>query len=328
MKNILQIENLTTSFPGKNGRIPVVDNLSLKVCAGEIMSLVGESGSGKSMTAFSSMRLVPKPGMIEDGSRIMLEGKDLLQISVSDMRKIRGAQMAMIFQEPMTSLNPVQNVGVQVVEAIRLHERVSFSEARKRTITLFEEVGIPDPDQRFKAYPHQLSGGLKQRIMIAMALSMRSKFLIADEPTTALDVTVQAQILDLLKKLRDKMGTAILLITHDLGVVNEVSDRVAVMYAGKIVERGSRSDILHSPRHPYTKGLLKSIPGNTPPGERLSEIPGVVPPAGKWPKGCRFSTRCAEKFEPCAGTQPHPIKITENHTTSCHYVERTLNSKS
>lgn len=328
MKPILQIENLVTSFPGCNGRIPVVDNLSMRVCEGEIMSLVGESGSGKSMTAFSAMRLVPKPGIVEKGSRILLEGKDILTTSVSDMRNIRGSRMAMIFQEPMTSLNPVQTVGKQVVEAIRLHEKVTFNEARKRTVTLFEQVGIPDPDRRFNTYPHQLSGGLKQRIMIAMALSMHSKFLIADEPTTALDVTVQAQILDLLRKLRDDMGTAILLITHDLGVVNEVSDRVAVMYAGKIVERGTRTDILHNPCHPYTKGLLQSIPGNALPGEPLSEIPGVVPPAGKWPEGCRFSTRCSKVFDPCHNTQPQVTAINQHHSASCHHVGRTINDKS
>ena len=325
---ILQIENLVTSFPSANGRIPVVDKLSLHVNAGEIMSLVGESGSGKSMTAFSAMRLVPKPGLVHPESKIMLEGKNILDLSVSDMRSIRGSQMAMIFQEPMTSLNPVQTVGKQIVEAIRLHEKTTFSNAKKRTIALFEQVGIPDPDQRFSTYPHQLSGGLKQRIMIAMALSMNSKFLIADEPTTALDVTVQAQILDLLRKLRDERGTAILLITHDLGVVNEVTDRVAVMYAGKIVERGTREDILHHPSHPYTKGLLKSIPGHANQGERLEEIPGVVPQPKDWPKGCRFSTRCYKKFEPCADTEPKITTITQNHSTSCHHVERMMNDES
>ncbi len=325
---VLQIENLVTSFPGANGRVPVVDNLSLKVDAGEIMSLVGESGSGKSMTAFSAMRLVPKPGLVDPSSKILLEGRDILKLSVSNMRNIRGAQMAMIFQEPMTSLNPVQIVGKQIVEAIRLHEKVSFAEARKRTITLFEQVGIPDPVQRFSTYPHQLSGGLKQRIMIAMALSMHSKFLIADEPTTALDVTVQSQILDLLRKLRDEMGTAILLITHDLGVVNEVTDRVAVMYAGKIVERGTRLDILHNPRHPYTQGLLQSIPGIANQGKRLSEIPGVVPQPSEWPKGCRFSTRCHKKFEPCQDTEPEITTLTETHSTSCHFVEKTEKRKS
>jgi peptide/nickel transport system ATP-binding protein/oligopeptide transport system ATP-binding protein len=255
------------------------------------------------------MRLVPKPGRIEPHSSIILEGHDILKISVGEMRSVRGAGMAMIFQEPMTSLNPVQTVGRQIVEAIRLHEKVSRKTARARTVELFEQVGIPDPAQRFDTFPHQLSGGLKQRVMIAMALSMHSKFLIADEPTTALDVTVQAQILDLLRKLRDEMNTAILLITHDLGVVNEVSDRVAVMYAGKIVERGSRLDILHHPRHPYLFGLLASMPGRAAPGERLAEIPGVVPPPAQWPQGCRFSTRCSKKFAPCAKTPPIEIDL-------------------
>ena len=317
---ILQIENLRVTFPAAGDRVPVVDGISLDISAGEILSLVGESGSGKSMTAFSCMRLVPKPGRIEQESRILLEGRDLLRLSVGEMRKIRGARMAMIFQEPMTSLNPVKTVGKQVVEAIRLHEKISFAKARLRTIELFEQAGIPDAEKRFDVYPHQLSGGLKQRIMIAMALSMHSKFLIADEPTTALDVTVQAQILDLLRRLRDEYGTAIMLITHDLGVVNEISDRVAVMYGGNIVERGSRYQILHSPRHPYTAGLLASMPGKAKPGEPLTEIPGVVPPPSEWPAGCRFSTRCIKKFAPCTDTPPTETIIDPGHTTACHFV--------
>lgn len=316
----LQIENLLTTFPAQGGRIAVVDGVSLEVRAGEIMALVGESGCGKSVTALSTMRLVPKPGRVEAGSAILLHGNDILKLSVSDMRAMRGARMAMIFQEPMTSLNPVQPVGKQVTEGIRLHERVSFAEARKRVIALFERVGIPDPAQRFNTYPHQLSGGLKQRVMIAMAISMRSTFLIADEPTTALDVTVQAQILDLLRELRHDLGTAVLLITHDLGVVNELADRVAVMYAGKIVERGTRLDILHNPRHPYTQGLLRSIPAHATRGERLFEIAGVVPRPGEWPRGCRFSTRCVRAFAPCADIEPAVTELDEAHTTTCHAV--------
>ena len=318
---ILEIQGLVTTFPGPRAtRTPVVDGISLQIQGGEIMALVGESGSGKSMTALSAMRLVPKPGRVESNSRILFKGDPVLSLSVPAMRALRGAGMAMIFQEPMTSLNPVQQVGRQVVEGIRLHEKVSFSEARKRTITLFERVGIPDPEQRFSTFPHQLSGGLKQRIMIAMALAMRSTFLIADEPTTALDVTVQAQILDLLCELRDDMGTAILLITHDLGVVNEVADNVAVMYAGKIVESGSRRQILHNARHPYTQGLLRAMPANAPRNQRLAEIEGVVPRPGEWPKGCRFSTRCSQILPPCADHVPPEVQLADSHTAFCHAV--------
>jgi len=323
---VLEIENLATTFPAGGERVSVVDRVSFSIQAGSIMALVGESGCGKSMTALSAMRLVPKPGRVEPTSRIMLDGRAILDLSVPDMRNVRGAKMAMIFQEPMTSLNPVQVVGRQVVEGIRLHEKISVSEARKRVITLFEKVGIPDPAQRFNTYPHQLSGGLKQRVMIAMALSARSKFLIADEPTTALDVTVQAQILDLLRELQRDMGTAILLITHDLGVVNEIADHVAVMYAGKIVERGSRLQILHEPKHPYTRGLIASIPGYARRGSRLAEIAGTVPLPGEWPLGCRFSTRCSEAFEPCADSEPAVTTITDKHCTSCHAVEREMKS--
>jgi peptide/nickel transport system ATP-binding protein len=319
---ILTVENLSTSFPSGKGRVSVVDQISFEIQAGEIMALVGESGCGKSMTALSTMRLVPKPGRVESDSTIILGDKRILDLSVPDMRNVRGTEIAMIFQEPMTSLNPVQVVGKQVVEGIRLHERISFSEARRRVIELFDRVGIPDPAERFSVYPHQLSGGLKQRVMIAMAISTRSSFLIADEPTTALDVTVQAQILDLLHELRNDLGTAILLITHDLGVVNELADRVAVMYAGKIIERGSRLDILHGAQHPYTQGLLRSIPGYAQRGARLNEIPGVVPQPNEWPKGCRFSTRCSRVFEPCADVEPGINNLDENHSLCCHAVEQ------
>ncbi len=319
-KTLLQVENLVTTFTVAAERVAVVDGLSFDVAEGEILALVGESGCGKSVTALSAMRLVPKPGRVEAGSSIMLSGRNILDLSINEIRKVRGTGIGMIFQEPMTSLNPVRCVGKQVVEAIKLHEKISASNARKRVIELFERVGIPDPDKRYDTFPHELSGGLKQRVMIAMAISMHSRLLIADEPTTALDVTVQAQILDLLDELRREEGVGILLITHDLGVVNEVADRVAVMYAGKIVERGQRLDILHSPSHPYTKGLLRSIPGRATQGERLSEIPGVVPSPSEWPEGCRFATRCPECMAHCATEIPAVTPLDGTHSVACHAV--------
>ncbi len=320
MTTLLEVRNLTTAFPGQAGETRVVDDLSFKLDRGEVLALVGESGSGKSMTALSLLRIVPKPGRVI-GGEIKLQGEDLLRLPVTEMRKVRGGRIAMIFQEPMTSLNPVVAVGAQVMEAILLHEELTRAEARARTRDLFGEVGIPDPEARLDAYPHELSGGLKQRVMIAMALSTRPEILIADEPTTALDVTVQAQILALLRKLQQDRGTAILLITHDLGIVNELSDRVAVMYAGGIVEVAPRHDLFARPLHPYTRGLLRSIPGRSRPGERLPEIPGVVPSPDQWPNGCRFSTRCAERFEPCAEVPPEELRTESGRRVWCHAVD-------
>ena len=314
----LKIEKLRISFPSEQGRLPVVDGVSFSIARGQVLALVGESGCGKSMTALAAMRLVPKPGQIEGA--IEVEGRDVTKLSVPEMRALRGSQIGMIFQEPMTSLSPVVRVGEQVVEAIRLHERVSFAEARKRTIELFERVRIPDAAERFKAYPHQMSGGLKQRVMIAMALATKPHVLIADEPTTALDVTIQAQVLELMRELQRELGTAILLITHDLGVVNELADRVAVMYAGRIVESGAREAVLARPRHPYTQGLLKSMPGLARPGERLHEIPGVVPPPNEWPAGCRFSTRCPRVMERCSGEVPAATLIGDGQWAACFAV--------
>jgi oligopeptide/dipeptide ABC transporter ATP-binding protein len=320
---LLEVEGLTTTFPADGGRQAVVEDVDLTLEAGEVLALVGESGCGKSMTALSILRLVPRPGRV-DADRIALAGRDLQSLPVTEMRSVRGSEISMIFQEPMTSLNPVVSAGDQVVEAIRLHRRTSRKEARSRTAELFERVGIPDPVQRLDAYPHELSGGLKQRVMIAMALAAEPKLLIADEPTTALDVTIQAQILELLRELRDQLGTAILLITHDLGVVNELSDRVAVMYAGRIVEEGSRSEVLGAARHPYTQGLLRSIPALARRGEPLAEIPGTVPAPGEWPLGCRFQTRCPLVFDVCGQEVPGAAQVGPGHFACCHAVAREL----
>ena len=319
MTALLEVSGLTTTFPSERGRLPVVDDVSFSIGAGEVLALVGESGCGKSMTAFSLLRLIPKPGEIERGS-VLFDGRDLRTLSVPEMRHVRGHQISMIFQEPMTSLNPVQRVGGQVVEAITLHERVSKAAARERALELFKKVGIPDARERLDAFPHQLSGGLKQRVMIAMALSTRPKLLIADEPTTALDVTIQAQILQLLRELKRDFGSSILLITHDLGVVNELADRIGVMYAGRVIESGLREEVLSLPRHPYTQGLLRSIPALATRGQRLNEIPGTVPRPSEWPRGCRFCTRCPRAFEPCPTLVPGATALSDTHRAFCHAV--------
>jgi oligopeptide/dipeptide ABC transporter ATP-binding protein len=321
---LLAVENLSISFPGEAGPVRVVDRVSLSIALGETLALVGESGSGKSMTALAMMRLVPKPGRIEPGARIAFEGRNLLSLSVPDMRAVRGAGIGMIFQEPMTSLNPVTTVGDQVLEAIELHAKLPRAQARSRVIELFGLVGIPDAKRRFGAYPHQLSGGLKQRIMIAMAMAMRPRLLVADEPTTALDATIRAQILELLRDLATKTGTAVLLITHDFGVVNEVADRVAVMYAGEIVEEGTRAELLGRPHHPYTQGLLRSIPKAEARGRRLEEIKGAVPRPGHWPTGCRFHPRCPHAFAPCPGTEPKRTTLSATQAARCHLLDRSV----
>ena len=324
MTRVLEVEGLVVSFPGEHGRTPVVDRLDLELDAGDTLALVGESGCGKSMTALSLLRLVPRPGRIDAG-RIRIDGEDLLALRVDALRRLRGHKAGMIFQEPMTSLNPVLRVGAQVVEAIRLHERVGVLEARRRAAELFERVGIPDPAERLDAYPHELSGGMKQRVMIAIALAARPRLLIADEPTTALDVTIQAQVLELLRELRRDTGMAVLLITHDLGIVNEVADRVAVMYAGRVVEVGARETLLGAARHPYTQGLLRSIPALAPRGARLPEIPGSVPSAGAWPSGCRFHPRCPRVFDPCKQHDPDWTAL-PGQRVRCHAVARELAS--
>ena len=312
----LEVRDLTVTFPFGDARIPVVDHVDLSVAPGETLALVGESGCGKSMTTLALMRLVPRPGRIESGS-VRLAGEELLDLPVAAMRRVRGGRMALIFQEPMTSLNPVVRVGVQVVEAIRLHESLSTAAARARARELFVRVGIPDAAARLDAYPHQLSGGLRQRVMIAMAVATRPSVLIADEPTTALDVTIQAQILALLRELQREEGTAILLITHDLGVVAGCADRVAVMYAGRIVEQASCADLLAAPRHPYSRGLLAATPAAVRPGERLAEIPGSVPGAAQWGHGCRFAPRCPLAVETCRSDVPPLTAVTDGWRVAC-----------
>jgi oligopeptide/dipeptide ABC transporter ATP-binding protein len=320
---VLEVEGLATSFPMERGRVAVVDGVDLVLARGETLALVGESGCGKSVTALSILRLVPKPGRIERG-RVRLGDREIQDLPVTAMRRLRGREISMIFQEPQTSLNPVLPVGAQVVEAIRLHERGSREAARARALELFERVRIPDAAARLDAYPHELSGGLKQRVMIAMALAARPKVLVADEPTTALDVTIQAQILELLRELQRELGMAILLITHDLGVVNELADRVAVMYAGRIVEEGTRAEVLGQPRHPYTQALLRSIPALGKRGSRLAEIPGTVPSPADWPAGCRFATRCPRVMEVCRAREPETTRLSPTHTVRCFAVAQDL----
>jgi oligopeptide/dipeptide ABC transporter ATP-binding protein len=297
---ILDVAGLTTVFRTDAGIARAVDGVSFSIGEGETLGLVGESGCGKSVTSLSILRLIPQPpGEILRGSTVRFRGRELLSLPERDMRKVRGNDIAMIFQEPMTSLNPVFTVGEQIAEAVRLHRRASRQEARERAIEMLRLVGIPAPDRRAKDYPHQLSGGQRQRVMIAMALCCDPELLIADEPTTALDVTIQAQILDLLVELRERLGMALLLITHDLGVVAQVCDRVAVMYAGRIVEQAPVERIFQDPRHPYTQGLLRAIPQLGRNADRLVTIPGQVPSALAWPTGCRFRLRCPFAWDRC-----------------------------
>lgn len=302
MSHLLEVIDLKTHFPTREGLVRAVDGVSFHLDRGELLGVVGESGCGKSMTALSIMRLIAPPGKIVSGE-IRFEDRDLLKLSQSEMREVRGNDIAMIFQDPMTSLNPVFTVGEQIAEALRLHRKLSRADARKAAVQAMREVSIPDPDLRAKDYPHQLSGGMRQRVMIAMALACDPKLLIADEPTTALDVTIQAQILELLNHLRKTRELAVLLITHDLGVVAEVADRVAVMYTGKIVEESPVNELFARPKHPYTEGLLRSVPKLTEKDvvkpERLSTIEGMVPRPNALPPGCHFEPRCPYAMPRC-----------------------------
>lgn len=313
---ILKVDNLQTYFHTDNGIAQAVDGVSFTLNQGETLGLVGESGCGKSVTSLSIMRLVPHPGRNE-GGRIFFENRDLIACSDAEMRDVRGNDIAMIFQEPMTSLNPVYTCGFQIDEAVRRHQGLNEKDARNKTVAMLRMVGIPDPEQRANEYPHQLSGGQRQRVMIAMALSCNPQVLIADEPTTALDVTIQAQILDLLRDLQQQLGMAVLLITHDLGVIAEVADHVAVMYAGKIVETGPVDAIFHNPQHPYTQGLLASVPRLDQISDRLQTISGTVPQATHFPQGCRFADRCEKAESRCREQLPQLESVNGDHRVAC-----------
>ncbi len=326
---LLKVEHLTTGFPAPAGTLVAVNDVSFSIHQGQTLCLVGESGSGKSLTAFSILRLVPSPGRVLGGS-IRFGGRDLLALSEDQMCAVRGADIALIFQEPMTALNPVFKVGDQVAEALVVHGRMGWRAARAEAVRLMEAVRIPDAASRARDYPHQLSGGQRQRVLIAMALACKPALIIADEPTTALDVTIQAQILDLLRQLQAEHGLALLLITHDLGVVAEMADRVAVMYAGRIVEQGPVDAIFASPQHPYTKGLLASLPGpaagqargaaGSSGGKRLQAIEGTVPTLASLPRGCAFEPRCAERVAVCREAVPSLVTLGDDRAARCVHV--------
>jgi len=322
MKELLKVKNLKTYFFTHEGTVKAVDEVSFSVNQGKTLGLVGESGCGKSVTALSIMRLIPNPpGKIVSGE-IWFEGENLLRLEERQMRKIRGKKISMIFQEPMTSLDPVFTIGYEIMETIQLHQRLNKEKARNKTKEILRIVGIPDVEKRIDHYPHQLSGGMRQRVMIAMALSCNPTLLIADEPTTALDVTIQAQILRLINDLKDKFGASVMLITHNLGVIAEMCDYVAVMYAGHIVEYTNVDTLFHNPLHPYTRGLHKSIPRLDLEVERLDTIKGLVPNLLNLPSGCPFHPRCDFCFKRCVEEMPELIEIEDSHLVKCHLVKR------
>ncbi|MFV8828101.1 ABC transporter ATP-binding protein [Alkalihalobacterium sp. APHAB7] len=318
---VLELDRLQTHFFTDAGEIPAVDDVSIKIHKGEVVGIVGESGCGKSVTSLSVMKLVPNPPGKIVGGKILFKDEDLVKATHRRMRKIRGNEIAMIFQEPMTSLNPLFTIGDQLMEAIRNHNKLSKKKAREKAIDMLKVVGIPRADEIVDEYPHQLSGGMRQRVMIAMAMSCDPEVLIADEPTTALDVTIQAQILDLMRKLNKEHGTAIMMITHDLGVVAEICDRVVVMYSGKVVEEGDVRTILKQPQHPYTKGLIRSLPKIHQKEERLYSIPGTVPKPGSVKRGCRFAPRCESSFSRCYEEDPELLSLREGHQCRCFLYE-------
>ena len=318
---VLDVQSLRVSFPAGDGVVRVVDDVSFSIAPGETVCLVGESGSGKSMTAFSLIRLVPQPGTIERGSVIRFQGNDLMTLDSESLRALRGDRIALIFQEPMTALNPVLTIGDQIEEVIRVHRKVSRRETRERAVDMLAQVGIPDPAARVRQYPHEMSGGMRQRVMIAMALSRNPTVLIADEPTTALDVTIQAQILDLLRNMRDERHLSLLLITHDLGVVAEMAHRVLVMYAGRIVEEAPVEALFARAVHPYTEGLLSAMPKLDEERDRLVTIRGTVPSPAEWPTGCRFRDRCPYAYDRCAIEEPALLQVAPAHRARCHLVQ-------
>jgi len=317
---LLSVSHLTTVFDTPDGSVRAVDDVSFEIRAGETVGLVGESGSGKSVTALSIMRLVQPPGRIAAGS-LSFKGRDLLTLDERTMRTVRGADITLIFQEPMTALNPVFRVGDQIAETLRVHGRASRREARTAAVDLLRAVRIPDAASRVNDYPHQLSGGMRQRVLIAMSLACQPSLVIADEPTTALDVTIQAEILDLLREMKSALHLSLLLITHDLGVIAETADRVAVMYAGRIVETGPVRAIFREPAHPYTRGLLASMPGGRP-GRRLLAIDGSVPLLGALPPGCAFNPRCPDRFEPCTAAPPPDYVVGPERAAKCYLHDR------
>ena len=319
-KPLLEVKGLKTYFYTEDGIVRAVDGVSFEVYPGEVLGLVGESGCGKSVTSLSIMRLISKPGKIDEGE-ILLDGENLLELPEEEMIKVRGNRISMIFQQPQTALNPVFKVGEQLAEVLDVHQDLGKEAGRKRAVALLKMVGVPDPERRAEAYPHELSGGMAQRVMIAMALACVPELLIADEPTTALDVTIQAQILDLMRDLRREMGTSVILITHDLGVVAEMAERVAVMYAGEIVEQTDVNSLFDQPLHPYTQGLIGSIPILGEIKERLDVIPGSVPNLINLPSGCRFAPRCQARFKYnctiCAEVKPELEEVKPGHFVRC-----------
>lgn len=327
LEKLIEIKNLKTYFFLEEGIAKAVDGVDLEIFYGETLGVVGESGCGKSVTALSVMRLIPEPpGKVISGE-IIFKGEDLTKLSQTEMRNIRGNKISMIFQEPMISLNPVFSIGNQISEALLTHKRISKKEAYMQSLEMLKKVGIPIPEQRVREYPHQLSGGIRQRAMIAMALSCKPELLIADEPTTALDVTVQAQILNLMNDLKEKFNMSIMMITHDLGVIAEVSDRVVVMYAGKVVEYADVKTLFTNPRHPYTWGLMNSIPRIDKETKRLIVIPGIVPSSLHFPKGCKYNNRCPLADERCIEEEPIVKEIEKGHKVRCWHYERLENLK-
>jgi oligopeptide/dipeptide ABC transporter ATP-binding protein len=317
---LLEVQDLQTHFITDAGTVRAVDGVTLTVRKGETLGIVGESGCGKSVTALSVLRLIPNPPGRIVGGKILLEGRNLLELPEGEMRKVRGASISMIFQEPMTSLNPVFTVGDQIAEGIRLHQRLSKRDSWDKAIEMMRLVRMADSERRVKEYPHQMSGGMRQRVMIAMALSCNPHLLIADEPTTALDVTIQAQILDLLSQLKSKLGMAVMLITHDLGVVADTARRVMVMYAGSVVEEAPVLELFSNPKHPYTQGLLNSIPRieKSERRPRLQAIPGMVPDLLDLPRGCKFQARCSKVFDACRGEEPKLKQVAPDHQARCY----------